>query len=80
MGKLDKFKTLVFPISATNCKLISKFLDKKFCDRENIDSHPSGCYLNTIILGSNFPRHLHKSLYLRICQVSAAAVQLAIEP
>ena len=34
---VDKFKTLVCPISATNCKLVSRFLDKQFCDRENID-------------------------------------------
>ena len=35
--KLDKFKTLVCPINATNCKLVSRFLDKQFHDREKID-------------------------------------------
>ena len=37
MCNLDKFKTLVCPTSAANCKLVSRFLDKQFSDKEKID-------------------------------------------
>ena len=33
----DKFKTLVCPTFPTNCKLVNRFLDKQFRDREKID-------------------------------------------
>ena len=34
---VDKFKTLVFPISPTDTKLVSRFLDRQFSDRDKID-------------------------------------------
>ena len=33
----DKFKTLVCPTTPTNCKLVSRFLEKQFRDRDNIN-------------------------------------------
>ena len=35
--KVDQFKTLVCPTSATNCTLINVFLGKHFTERQNID-------------------------------------------
>ena len=35
---VDKFKSLVCPISATDCKLVSKYLDSHFKQRDIIDS------------------------------------------
>ena len=33
----DKFKVLVCPTNSTNCKLVSRFLDNQFRDRDNIN-------------------------------------------
>ena len=35
---IDKFKTLVCPITPTNTKQVSRFLEKHFRDRDKIDS------------------------------------------
>ena len=42
MCNLDKFKTLVCPTSTANCKLVSRFLDKQFFDKEKIDLGVTG--------------------------------------
>ena len=34
---VDKFKTLVCPISAIDCKQVNRYLDKHFKERERID-------------------------------------------
>ena len=34
---VDKFKTLVCPISPTDTKQVSRFLDRQFSDRNKID-------------------------------------------
>ena len=37
MCSIDKFKTLVCPTTPTNCKIVNRFLDKQFRDKEKID-------------------------------------------
>ena len=35
---VDKFKTLVCPVSPTDAKKVSRFLERHFSDRDKIDS------------------------------------------